>query len=108
MALLGHLTIQQFLNALHADDAGAFTAVPGIGIKTARRLIYELKEKMPGLEKKVYPCVKETSNWFLVEEALLGLGYSSREVAQARDLLSAGDGSVEELFKKALALLVRR
>jgi Holliday junction DNA helicase RuvA len=107
LALLGHLTIQKFLNALHAEDAGAITAVPGIGIKTARRLIYELKEKLPVLETNEHAGAIGTNNWLLVEEALLGLGYSSREVAHARDLLGAGDGSVEELFKKTLALLIK-
>ena len=107
LALLGHLTIPRFLDALRAEDVGAITAVPGIGIKTARRLIYELKEKLSGLETEGHIAAKGTNNWLLVEEALLGLGYSPREVAHARDLLGSGDGSVEELFKKTLALLVR-
>lgn len=107
LALLGHLTISRFITALRAEDVGAITAVPGIGIKTARRLIYELKDKLTGLETKEQFSAKGTNNWLVVEEALLGLGYSPREVAQARDLLGSEDGSVEELFKKTLALLIR-
>ena len=108
LALLGHLTLPRLLSALSADDVHALTAVPGIGNKTAQRLVYELKDKVSALKLEgAIPPTEHGGTWPTVEEALLGLGYSPKEVSQARGRLSEESGSVEELFKKALRLFAK-
>ncbi|MEW5921961.1 MAG: Holliday junction branch migration protein RuvA [Bacillota bacterium] len=107
LALLGHLTLPRLVRALETEDLQALSAVPGIGPKTARRLIYELKEKIATLKmEETGPLpTREVDSWLTVEEALLGLGYAPREIARARNLLGKENGSVEEIFKKALSIL---
>ncbi len=109
LALIGHLTLPRLLIALHRDDVLALMAVPGIGKKTAQRLVYELKEKVAALKMDgdIQLPVEQGESWPIVEEALLGLGYSAKEVAQARSLLGEERGSVEELFKKALEVFTK-
>ncbi len=109
LALIGHLTLPRLLSALNAEDVHALTAVPGIGNKTAQRLIYELKEKVAALklDGTIPHSAEHGGSWPTVEEALLGLGYSPKEVAQARNRFGEEKSSVEELFKKALTLFVK-
>ncbi len=109
LALLGHLTLPRLLSALNAEDLHALTSVPGIGKKIAQRLVYELKEKISSLklEGAISLSPEHDGAWPTVEEALLGLGYSPKEIAQARGKLGEEQGSVEELFKKALKLFAK-
>jgi Holliday junction DNA helicase RuvA len=90
--------------ALVDDDLAALTLVPGVGKRTAQRLLVELKSRLevPDLERTdagvaVTPRAE-------VREALSGLGYSPDEV---RDVLTqlGDDGRVEDLLRDALRLL---
>lgn len=109
LALLGHLTLPRLINALHAEDVHVLTTVPGIGKKTAQRLVYELKDKVSALGQEGALSVPDETGgvWPTVEEALLGLGYSPKEVAQVKSQMGEERGSVEELFKKALAIFAK-
>ena len=109
LSLIGHLTLPRLFSALHCEDVHALMAVPGIGKKTAQRLVYELKEKVAALklDGDIHLHAEQGESWPIVEEALLGLGYSAKEVAQARSLLGDERGSMEELFKKALEVFTK-
>lgn len=109
LALIGHLTLPRLLSALNTEDVHALTAVPGIGNKTAQRLIYELREKVAALklDGNIPLSSDHGGSWANVEDALLGLGYSPKEVNQARRKLGGEEGSVEELFKKALKIFAK-
>lgn len=109
LALLGHLTIPRLVEALLEEDMQSLSTVPGIGSKTARRLIYELKDKIsPFSKEEIFPAATaEAGPWTTVQEALLGLGYSPAEVARARKLLGNERGSVEDIFKKALNIFAQ-
>jgi len=111
LSLLGHLPLQQLSGAIMAEDTAMLTRIPGIGSKTARRLVYELKEKITsGQLEHVLPAAaeKETSAWLEVQQALLALGYSLPEVSRAGKALEKEQfTAVEELFKRALSILAR-
>ena len=87
------------------DDLDALTLVPGVGKRTAQRLIIELKSRLevPDLDLTPGGAAPETPR-AEVREALTGLGYSGDEVREVLAQL-APDGTVEELLRDALRLL---
>jgi holliday junction DNA helicase RuvA len=91
--------------ALLDDDVGALTLVPGVGKRTAQRLLVDLKARLevPALEP-TDALSGTTSARAEVREALSGLGYQADEV---RDVLAQlpPDGPVEDLLREALKLL---
>lgn len=96
---------EAFRRALVTDDVGAISSVPGIGKKTAQRIVIDLKEKLelPDLE-----IVGEGRDGVAkARSALENLGYSSGEVRVALAEVGPPNGSsVEDLVKAALKVLV--
>jgi Holliday junction DNA helicase RuvA len=90
--------------ALLDDDVAALTLVPGVGKRTAQRLLVELKARLEVPALDATDAVSATSARAEVREALSGLGYQADEV---RDVLAQlpDDGRVEELLRDALKLL---
>jgi Holliday junction DNA helicase RuvA len=91
--------------ALIDDDVDALTLVPGVGKRTAQRLLLELKARleMPGLTAGDAEPATVTTR-VQVREALAGLGYEPDEVRDALATLP-DDGPVEELLRDALRRL---
>ncbi len=105
MAILSVHDPVDLRRVLADGDLDALTLVPGVGRKTAARLLIELKSRlgMPATEADGVPGV-EPSARAVVREALGGLGYDGDEVtAVLRDL--PADGAVEDLLRAALKLL---
>lgn len=106
LSLMGHLTLSQLYSSISREEIQVLTNVPGIGQKTARRLVYELKEKLDFGKRAVSPVQDELEVWKGVEEALLSLGYSVTEITGVRNKLEDSTGlQMEDLFRKALVLL---
>lgn len=110
LAILSAHSPGSLRRALASDDVDALTMVPGVGKKTAARLLIELKSRLdlddldgPDLVA-VGAVAAETSARAEVRAALAGLGYGPDEVRDAtRDL--DGDAPVEELLRSALQQL---
>lgn len=111
LALLGHLTLPETAGAILQEDMQVLTSIPGIGQKTARRLIYELKDKLQGWQLDGTGGITEgiaVDRWQDVQQALVALGYSPREINKAKNKLSADeDLNIEDYFKKALLFLAK-
>ncbi len=109
LAVLSGLKPDALARAIRTEQIGALTAIPGIGRKTAERLIVELRDKLeagpaPSREGGVLPRGDQYED---AVAALTTLGYTA---AQARDAVrkaSASDAelSLEELVRRALVLL---
>lgn len=101
MAALSGGTAGELLRAIAAGDAKRFQAVPGIGKRTAERIIVELRERVAGeLEEGVAAVSSEDDGRSEAREGLLGLGYTPVE---AERLLAAVSGeTAEELVAAAL------
>jgi len=105
LTVLSGVSTQQFSELLAADDVAHLTSIPGIGRKTAARIIVELKSKLPQLTKtEAEPEVPEE-----VLLALESLGYSRYETKKVIDRLSTKLGkdnlsklSAEEIIREAL------
>ena len=101
LAVLSGGTTRELLNAIASGDSARFQAVPGIGKRTAERIIVELKEKVGGQTAADEIVVTRTDDPLaLARQGLLGLGYDPREVDVLLD--GAKGESPEELIAEAL------
>ncbi|WP_301171121.1 Holliday junction branch migration protein RuvA [Brevibacillus nitrificans] len=119
LAILAAATPEQIVMAVQQENVTYLTKFPGIGKKTAQRIILDLKDKLVGYTPSAILTVAvgdltagETAVSALNEalDALTALGYSDGELQKIRNALSEkskeGDG-VEKLIKQGLALLMR-
>jgi len=92
--------------ALADDDLDALTLVPGVGKRTAQRLLVELKARLdvPDLDLTVPSANGHGNARAEVRDALTGLGYTPEEVREVLAQLG-DDGGVEALLRDALRLL---
>jgi Holliday junction DNA helicase RuvA len=99
--------------ALGQSDIHKLSTIPGIGKKTAERLILELKDKVVKLDMSSLPTVeqREIPGDDVMEDvvsALLNLGYKEPQVRRILGGLDAAGGvSVELLLKQALKILMK-
>ena len=105
LAILSGLSTQELHHAVATQDAGRLIRVPGIGKKTAERLMLELKDRLPGtiggVRQGAAPSVRDDAL-----RALLALGYSEKEGSAALSKI-APELSVSESIRQALKLLSR-
>src|SRR5262249_1871708 len=101
LSVLSGLSVSDLALAVASQDAGPLTKVPGIGKKTAERLLLELKGKVAEVAPK--PGAGGSSD---VMNALLGLGYSEKEAALAVKGLPAGI-AVADGIRQALKALAK-
>jgi len=104
LAALSGGPVRELLRAIAAGDAKRFQAVPGIGKRTAERIIVELREKVAGeIEGDADGIASgdgEEDPRSLAREGLLNLGY---QPAEAERLLSEAEGDTpEEIVQAAL------
>jgi holliday junction DNA helicase RuvA len=102
LAVLSGGTPRELLNAIASGDTARFQAVPGIGKRTAERIIVELREKVAGKvsDEIVVRRTPSDDPRALAREGLLGLGFSPQE---ADRLLDTADGeTAEDLIAGAL------
>ena len=106
LAVLGVYSPDAFRKALVTEDLDALTLIPGVGKKTAARMILELREKLALPDLEVIPGGTAGRRAVLVEVkgALLNLGYSAAEARGALERLPEleDDTPVEDLLKLAL------
>lgn len=108
--VLSSLTADELRNALLAEDINKIKSIKGIGLKTAQRLILELKDKIiKGSEVSTDMLFASESNANTDEatSALVMLGFSKPNIAKAiqKVLKDKPDAKVEEIIKGALKLL---
>jgi Holliday junction DNA helicase RuvA len=104
LAMLSVHTPNALRRALVDDDLGALTLVPGVGKRTAQRLLVELKSRLDVPDIDLTVPSSNGSARSEVRDALTGLGYSGEEVREVLGQLP-DDGSVEDLLRDALRLL---
>ena len=117
LAICSVLPPAEFKRAILAEDLKALCRVPGIGNKSAQKLVLELRDKaglllLDDAAPAPAPVVPDSELWReQVSEGLQGLGWSSREAATACDAvadLAAGGAPVAQLMRAALGALAKR
>ncbi len=114
MSLVSHIPPSRFGLAVLTDDANAFTKAPGIGKKTALRIILELKDKLKKEQGEELKTFATGSDWdekpaSKIQEAvsaLMMLGYSSQEANRAVSSVHSEEKSLEMIIRDALKGLV--
>ena len=105
LGVLSGMSVAELSQAITLQEAGRLVKIPGIGKKTAERLLLELKGKMGAdLGPSSAPVGGSTQNDIL--QALVALGYSDKEAALSLKALPA-DVGVSEGIKFALKALAR-
>ena len=116
LVMLSCIEPSEFAIAVISNNIKLLTQVPGIGTKSAQRIILELKDKLKAeqseldeekLENAKLKSSKTNEN---VQEAISGLmvlGYSRKDIEKAFTHLIVDELSVEELIKKGLILLTK-
>jgi len=104
LSVLSGMSVADLAQAITLQESGRLTRVPGIGKKTAERLLLELKGKL-GPDIGVTPHAG-TDNQVDILQALLALGYSDKEAAAALKALPA-DVGVSDGIKQALKALAK-
>lgn len=113
IAMLSNITPSAFAFAVISNDVASLKKIPGIGAKTAQRIILELQDKLKAEEKLALDGAKEqieieiqtTQNVQEAIQALQILGYNRKEIEKAMEKIANTDVSVEELIRKGLSLL---
>ena len=111
LAMLSCIEPSDFAIAVISNNVKLLTQIPGIGTKSAQRIILELKDKLKAdqneeqIEQSKLKSAKVNEN---VQEAISGLmvlGYSRKDIEKAFEHLTVETLSVEDLIKKGLILL---
>ncbi len=109
LSVLSTLSISAFIRAVNSGEEGLLTRVPGIGKKSAQRLIVELKDEVHRLMEFVDH--EELSDHSLeVENALISLGFNAVQIRKELGLLDEADRNrnTEELIKEIIKRIYQR
>lgn len=104
LSVLSGMSVTDLANAIAAQETGRITKVPGIGKKTAERLLLELRDKFSAAVATVTTTGAAPSSESDILNALNALGYNDKEALWAVKQL-AGDASVSDGIRQALKLL---
>jgi Holliday junction DNA helicase RuvA len=100
LSILSTIRPEQFRAAVQTEDVELLCRVPGLGKKTAHRIILELREKLPAMQDKRDVLYEDTLS------ALINLGYK-RNIAQdaLEKAYAQGYGDIEGLIRESLKYL---
>jgi Holliday junction DNA helicase RuvA len=110
LTILSGINVNGFVQSVINEDIDTLVHLPGIGKKTAERLIVEMKDRIEGITDNLESSASSTSENSTVIEArnaLVNLGYKNNEAKKILDNIDTNGLSVEELLRQALKSLNR-
>lgn len=111
LSILANISPSSFAFAIISDDVSKLVKIPGVGKKTAARIILELKDKLKtiqAIDEKVEEeekSIKDDGKQSEAIAALQVLGYNRKEIEKAMESINTNDLTVEDIIKKGLLLL---
>lgn len=108
LAILSHLNIASLMNAVANEDDALLAKTPGIGKKTAQKLIVELKDRLAKLElhgsnyQVITASANINPNTQKASQALQALGFKTKEAEKMLNAIKNDTLSTEELIRQAL------
>lgn len=118
LAILSGMDVAEFVRCVQNNDTKGLVKLPGVGKKTAERLIIEMRDKLKdfeaagstaGTELPKVMASQSGSNQVVVdaESALIALGYKPQEASRAISAIDIANLSSEEVIKRALKNMVK-
>lgn len=110
--MLSDISPSSFALAVISDDVSKLVKIPGVGKKTAARIILELKDKLKtedSIEKteEVSVAIEKDNNTVEAIAALQVLGYTRKEIEKVFEKIDTKNLELEEIIKEALKYLSR-
>ena len=112
IAMLSEITPSSFALAIITNDISKLVKIPGIGNKTAARIVLELKDKLKteqtvteSKDEKVLSAMAEDNKTSEAISALQILGYTRKEIEKALEKVDVESLALEEIIRKALGVL---
>ena len=108
LKILSGMSVEELVPAIRGSDLARLTRIPGVGRKTAERMVVELKDKLDAVTVEAErPAASPAGNEADVVSALVNLGYDGRasESAVADAKRQAGTNNFERLLRAALQAL---
>lgn len=111
LAILSAMSVSQFATAIEQEELAKLTKIPGVGKKTAERLLVELKGKFKGvsqndffIEQSSDHIVAQTANSPADEacDALIALGYKPNDAEKMIKKINKAGATAEQLIREAL------
>ncbi len=105
LAILSAMTVRDFERCVQTDDAAMLIKIPGVGRKTAERLIIEMRDKIdkaPSYAVAAKAGVDAGEPRSLAVDALVSLGYKLTEVKRLLAQIDVKDKTAEEIIRLAL------
>jgi Holliday junction DNA helicase RuvA len=112
ISVISTLSLSSFVRSIRNGEEHILTKVPGLGKKSAQRLIVELKDKVTDLVDSMDEADKRTmdKDSLEVESALIALGFNPKDIRRELSLLKAEerDLSIEQTIKETIKRLYQR
>lgn len=111
--MLSNITPSSFALAVITNDTSKLVKIPGIGAKSAARIVLELKDKLKTIEQaeskdsKIKEIVEDDNKITEAISALQVLGYNKKEIEKAFEKMEKENLSVEDMIRKGLSMLGR-
>lgn len=105
ITILSGMPADEMANAIRGNDIARLTKTPGVGKKTAERLVLELRDKLPAVTEQAQAVPPLGAAEEDVLSALVNLGYQ-RNVAE-KAVASIENGSFDAMFRAALARIAK-
>jgi len=110
ISVLSTLTVPAFVKSIRSGEEAMLTRVPGIGKKSAQRMIVELKDRVHTIMDFVDDNEHTENGMFEVENALMALGFNTALIQRELKLLNDEDKTLptEQLIKEVIKRLYQR
>ena len=114
LAILSGMSADEFARCIHDNDSAGLTRLPGVGKKTAERLIVEMKDRLSDWQDNVVSLptgeaqVQAASGEQEAVSALIALGYKPQEASKMVASVETGNLTSEDIIKAALKAVVNR
>lgn len=110
ISMLSNITPSSFALAVISNDIGKLTKIPGIGAKSAQRIVLELKDKLKTeqaiqQDESIKTKIKDDTITQEAIDALQILGYNRKEIDKVLEKIDASNMSTEDIIRKALSIL---
>lgn len=105
ITILSGMAADEMAGAIRSNDVARLTRIPGIGRKTAERLVLELRDKLPAAIAEAAAASPMNAVEEDVLSALLNLGYQRAAAEKAVASAAKGGGSFDAMFRQAMTML---